>query len=511
MPDVVVIGAGHNALVAAALLARAGRAVTVLEALPEVGGAAVTEHPFASAPDLGASTGAYLLGLMPPELLAELGLELPLVRRDPHYFLPTTGGRYLLIGSDRSEARRQFLAGFSAADWEAHVAMGEELTAIREDLAPAWLAPPLGLEETAERYLRPSLRGAFVELCRGSALDYLRRFGFRSDLIVAMYAVTDGLPGLAGGADSPGSGHNLLVHNMCRLPGADGTWMVVRGGMGTVTRRLAEIARAAGATIRTEAPVERVRVRGGAVEGVALAGGEEVDASVALSSADPFRTVAMVVDGALPEDYLARVGAMRREGMTLKLNLCLDGLPRFSCLPDDPRVFGPTIHLLPDEEVVLDELARAHADAAAGRLPAEPSIEWYVHTALDPSLRDGAARHSAALFVQPVPYRLAESSWEREQAGYAERLLAICDRFAPGTSDLAREAQPLPPPGIEARFGITGGSIHHVENRLAFADRLPYETPVQGLWCCGAGCHPAGSVIGAAGRNAAGLVLEALG
>jgi phytoene dehydrogenase-like protein len=348
-----------------------------------------------------------------------------------------------------------------------------------------------------------------VELCRGSALDYLRRFGFRSDLVVAMYAVTDGLPGLSAGPDAPGSGHNLLVHNMCRLPGADGTWMVVRGGMGTVTRRLADLASAAGAAIRTGARVERVRARGGAVEGVTLAGGEEVDAAVVVSGADPFRTMAMAGD-VLPEDYRARVAAMRRDGATLKLNLCLEDLPRFTCRPDDPRVFGPTIHLLPDEEVVMDEIARAHADAAAGRLPAEPPIEWYVHTALDPSLRDGAGRHSAALFVHPVPYRLADSGWDREATPFAERLLALCDRFAPGTGALVREAQPLPPPGIEARFGMTGGHIHHVDNALGFAERLPYETPVEGLWCCGAGCHPAGSVIGAAGRNAAHLVLEAV-
>src|SRR5262245_1548638 len=426
MPDVVVIGAGHHAVVAGVLLACAGRAVTVLEAQAAVGGAAVTERPFASAPGVGASTGAYLLGLVPPELLAELGLELPLVRRDPHYFLPTTGRRHLLIGSDAAEARRQFLDGFSPADWEAHVAMGEELAAMRDDLAPAWLAPPLALEETAERYLRPSLRRTFVELCRGSALDYLGRFGFRSDLVVAMYAVTDGLPGLSAGPDAPGSGHNLLVHNMCRLPGADGTWMVVRGGMGTVTRRLADLARAAGATIRTGARVERVRARGGAVEGVTLAGDEEVDAPVVVSGADPFRTVAMAGD-ALPPDYRARVAAMRRDGATLKLNLCLEDLPRFTCRPDDPRVFGPTIHLLPDEEVVMDEIARAHAEAAAGRLPTERPIEWYVHTALDPSLRDDAGRHSAALFVHPVPYRLADSDWEREATPFAERLLSLCD------------------------------------------------------------------------------------
>jgi phytoene dehydrogenase-like protein len=200
---------------------------------------------------------------------------------------------------------------------------------------------------------------------------------------------------------------------------------------------------------------------------------------------------------------------MRHQGATLKVNLCLEALPRFTCLPDDPRVFGPTIHLLPGEDDALDGLARAQSEAAAGRLPERPPIEWYVHTALDPSLRDAEGRHSAALFVQPVPYAPTHG-WNGAESAYVARLLRLCDEFAPGTSGLVREASALAPPGIEARFGMTGGHIHHVDNRLAFDARLPYETPVQGLWCCGAGCHPAGSVIGAAGRNAARLVLEAL-
>src|SRR5262249_13532003 len=232
MSRVIVLGAGHNGLVAACLLARAGLDVRVRERRDVVGGASVTERPFARAPGLGCSTGAYLLGLMPPELMAELGLELPLIRRDPHYFLPTPGRRHLLLGADEAENHRQFLASFSAADWEAHRALEAELTALRDDLAPAWLAPPLPGEEAAERHVRPGLRAAFLELAGAPVGAWLDRFGFRSDLVRAMYAVTDGLSGTAGGYDSPGTALNMLVHNMCRLPGAGGTWMLVRGGMG---------------------------------------------------------------------------------------------------------------------------------------------------------------------------------------------------------------------------------------------------------------------------------------
>jgi phytoene dehydrogenase-like protein len=510
MPDVIVVGAGHNGLVAAALLARRGLSVTVLEEKATIGGACKTEYPFRTAPRLGMSTGAYLLGLMPPELLQELELELPLKRRDPHYFLPTTGKRYLLFGSNERELKRQFQEFFSEADWNANQAMNAELAQMREDLAPSWLLPPLPLEETAERFLRPALREAFVRLCRGSAREYLERFGFQSDLVKAMYAVTDAFSGLDGGYDTQGTGMNLLVHNMCRLPGSGGTWMIVGGGMGTVTQQLATVVRKSGADIRVNAKVASIRTDGGVVKGVVLEGGEELSAPVVVSNADPFRTLKLVDARALPASYRARVDAMSAPGTTLKVNLCLKGLPRFTCLPENRGQFGPTIHLLPEEDV-LGALARAYADTKAGRLTPFPSIEWYIHSTVDPSIQDAEGHHNSALFVEWVPEQPAGSTWDKEEARYVQQLLSVCDRFAPGTSDLVQEYFALTPPKIEQHFGISRGHIHHVDNKLGFTERLPYETPVQGLYFCGAGCHPAGSVIGAAGHNSARVVLQALG
>ena len=505
MTDVAVVGAGHNALVAALLLARAGLAVTVLEAADTVGGAARTEAPFPKAPGLRQSTGAYLLGLMPPELVTTLGIDLPLLRRDPHYFLPTTGSSYLLMGSDREAVRRNYEAFFSPEDWRADEALQAALAALREDLAPAWLAEVGSVEDVAERYVRPALRETFVALCRGSVADYLARFGFVSEQVVAMYAVTDGLSGLHAGPDTPGSGHNFLVHNMCRLPGADGTWMIVRGGMGTVTRTLAEAARGAGAEIRTGAAVESVIVENGAVAGVALASGEEVRAKVVVGGCDPYRLMALAGD-AFPAGLRKRMEDVRLPGSTLKVNLALRDLPRFTCLPDGaPSPFGATIHLLPDGG--LDAVRAQWADVQAGRLPGFPTIEWYVHTTVDPSLRDADGHHSSALFVQSVPY---DADWDALLPSYVEHLLSICDRFAPGTSDRVADTFALPPPGIERHFGITGGHIHHVDNAVAFADRMPYATGLDGLYACSAGCHPAGSVIGAAGHNAARRVLADL-
>ena len=506
--DALIIGAGHNGLVAALMLARAGLRVRMLEAAPVVGGACRTEYPFARAPGVGQSTGAYLLGLMPPELMQGLGLSFPLVRRDPHYFLPTTAGRYLLVGADRNATEAQLRALFSERDLEADRALQNELSMLREDVAPTWLEVPASIEETAELHVRPSLREAFVGLCRGSVGAYLRRFNFQSELLEAMYAVTDGFTGLYGDWDTPGSGMNFLAHNMCRLPGSDGTWMVVRGGMGTVTQVLADAAREAGVEIIVGSEVTDIETQGGIVTGVSTAVGELHRARTVLVNADPFRMLSMLGDGC-PPDLRTRIDGYHRPGTSIKVNLCLRDLPRFSCLPERAGQHRATIHLLPEQDTRA-KLRQAFVECKEGRLPSHPSVEWYIHTTLDRSLQDDRGRHSSALFCQWVPHTLSESSWEQEEGRFVGQLLDICDRFAPGTSALVDDVFTLTPPKIESHFGITGGHIHHVDNSFGFADRLPYRLPVDGLYACGAGCHPAGSVVGAAGHNAALAMLRDL-
>ncbi|MDQ1719998.1 MAG: hypothetical protein QOE89_3951, partial [Pseudonocardiales bacterium] len=310
--DVVIIGSGHNGLVSAVLLARAGLDVVVLEAKATLGGATRTEHPFARIPGLGQSTGSYLLGLMPPELLRKLDVDIPVLRRDPHYFLPTPGGPgspYLLFGTDRAATRAQMATFFSARDVAADEAMQVEIAALRADLAPAWLQEPGSVEETADRHIRPQLQSTFIDLVRGSVADYLSRFGFKSELLTSMYAVTDGLSGLNAGPDDPGTGHNFLVHNMCRLPGSDGTWMIAKGGMGTVSRTFAGAARAAGAVIETGAPVAAVTVDNGAASGVVLADGRQISARVVLGACDPYALMGLVPPGALPAALTDRMAA----------------------------------------------------------------------------------------------------------------------------------------------------------------------------------------------------------
>lgn len=230
-----------------------------------------------------------------------------------------------------------------------------------------------------------------------------------------------------------------------------------------------------------------------------------------MANSDPFRTLDLVGRDQVPRAFAERIDAMRTDGTTFKVNLCLSDLPKFRCLPENRGQFGPTIHLLPDEEVVLDELRRGYRTVKEGGLAEFPAIEWYIHSSVDPTLQDERGRHNSALFVQWVPWQPKGSSWDVEESKYVKHLLSICDRFAPGTSDRVEDVFALTPPKIEQHFGITRGHIHHVDNKIAFADRAPYATPVAGLYLCSAGCHPAGSVIGAAGHNAAKRVLKDLG
>lgn len=510
--DVLVVGAGHNGLVAALCAARAGLRVLVLERASVIGGATRTEFPFAHAPELPQSTGAYLLGLMPPELMRELALEIPVLRRDPHYFLPREAQGYLLFGSDQAELERQFVQFFSRADFEAHLRLQAELSALRDDIAPTWLSQPFSIEETAERFVRPALRQAFIRLCRGSVGEYLERFGFQSDLVKAMYAVTDGFSGLYGGYDTPGTGMNFLIHNMCRLPGSDGTWMIVEGGMGSVVNALASALGRAGGRIVVGQPAASILVEGGSARGVVLEDGSELRARAVLVNADPFRMQQLVGESRLPESYNARLSAMKRPGSTFKLNLALEKAPRFRCLPDTGPHFGPTIHLLPEEGSVLAELERGWQAVQRGELADFPSVEWYMHSTVDRSLSDAQGRISSAFFVQWVPYELAGgASWDEQAERYARKLLEIADRFAPGTSSLVSDWQILHPQKIEQYFGISHGHIHHIDNSFGFADRLPHRTPIDGLYSASAGTHPAGSVIGCAGYLAAKECLRDLG
>jgi phytoene dehydrogenase-like protein len=508
--DVVLVGSGHNGLVAATLLARASLRVLVLEEKEIFGGATRTEYPFKKAPGVGTSTASYLLGLMPPEILQATGAQLKLIRRDPHYFLPTLDGRYLLFGSDKNAMREQFVRFFSESDWKANEALSVEVGKLRDDLGPSWMEEPLSLEQTAERYVRPELRNVFMDLVRNPVEDYLGRFGFKSELLIAMYAVTDGFSGLNASFGTPGTGMNFLVHNMCRLPQADGTWMIAQGGMGSIAREFARTAKEAGAEIQVGKKVERILTDGNQATGVLLANGQEISARVVLVNADPYKMQKMVGAEKLPDAYNAKLKNLQRDGTTFKVNMALSRLPTFKCLPENRGQHNGTIHLLPFGDDPINQIRKSFETVREGKLADTPTIEWYIHTQADPSLKDEKGNHNSALFVQWVPYELKGTTWEKEEARYVGRLFDIVEQYCPGFKSSVIDTFPMNPKTIEEHIGISYGHIHHIDNTFGFDQRIPYAQPIDGLYSCSAGCHPAGSVIGAAGYNSARRILRDL-
>jgi phytoene dehydrogenase-like protein len=491
--DAIVVGAGHNGLTCALMLAKRGLKVLVLEASDVLGGATRTERPFAKAPDLAISTGAYEVGLLPAQLASKLGLDLPLVRREPRQVFVAEGSDRVLAWPLREDH----------VDYAAATAMLAELAALRDDVERAWLEEPLSVEETAERYVRRYLRHVFVDLCRKPAADYLRRWGFHDELVVASRALS-ALAGVTGTWSTPGTGMALLVDAMAR------DWSAVRGGAGTLVHALADLAQKHGAVIHTEERVTSIVVEGGVVKGVVTKDGTMHHAGVVVCNVDPFRMHDLVGSGKWPPDFDRRLDALRREGTTMAACLALSAAPALAAGGAD-EARAATMHLVPlaDGSPLL-ALERAWGAVQRGALPDAPAIACVVHTIVDPTLRDPEGRHACTLFAQ-VPYSIAGDTWEGAAPAFVDRLVGIVDRFAPGFAASVVDTLPLHPQALEARFGMTRGHPHHVDNAIGFADRAPYATPVPGLYSCSAGTHPAGGVIGAAGHNAAMRVLRDLG
>ena len=507
--DVIVIGAGANGLACALVLARSGLRVHVLEDRPSVGGGCRTEFPFAAAPRLAASTGTHRLGFVPPEVVRLLGVALPVRPRNPCTFVPTTTPGTFLLAPPGHEAFREAVArsaGAGPADAAALVAMHAELDAIVSDLGPAWVAGPLDVEETGDRFVRAAHRAAFVALCRGSIGAYVDRFGVKSDLVKAAIA-SDALASTFGGWTTPGTGAALLIRHAAQSLAGGGD-AIPDGGMGAIVKLLGEAAVAAGVTIATGKSATKIVIEGNTTVGVQLADGERLRATTVVSSADPTRLRAMIGDARLPPEYQRRIESFARPGSVAKVNLALSRLPRFTALPEDHGQHGATIHLVPGAGTdAIARLASTFAEAEAGALPVAPPIEIVFPTATDPSLCDAEGRHHASVLVPWAPYDLAGTTWAAEEERLVKQVLAIIDAFAPGTSSLVVDVFALSPKKLETHFGVTRGHVHHVDDSLIFGDRMAYTTPIGGLYACGAGCSPAGGVFALAGYNAAERVL----
>jgi phytoene dehydrogenase-like protein len=520
--DAVIVGGGHNGLVTAAYLARAGRKVLVLERRELLGGCSVTEEVW---PGYRVSTAAYLTSLMQERIVRELELHrygYAVDPKDPPFFSIFPDGRWLFMWQDGARTLEE-IAKFSPRDAAAYPAYVEQMERLARVVE--WLllrTPPNFPPSTARDWLEyTALAGRMLKLDRRdsvalykiftqSVADYLEEWFESPELKVTL--TTDGVIGANGGPRSPGTAYILLHHTMGGVAGQRGVWGFVRGGMGMVAESIAASARAHGVQIRTSAKVERILVRDGQARGVALEGGEEISARLVASNADPKTTFLKLVDEReLEPEFAASIRRLRSEGTSAKINLALSGLPEFRAYPGAP---GPhhraTMHICRN----IDYIERAWDDAKYGRPSESPALELTIPTMYDPSLAP-EGRHIMGIFLQYAPYTLRGANWDELREPFADRVMDIVAEYAPNIRSIVVERQVLTPLDLERRFGITGGNIFHGEMALdqmfmlrPAAGWARYATPVRGLWLCGSGAHPGGGVMGAPGYNAAREILR---
>ena len=531
--DCVIIGGGHNGLVTAAYLARAGKSVCVLERRHVLGGACVTEELW---PGFKISTAAYVVSLLLPEIIHDLRLKqhgLVILPRTPSSFTPLPDGRSLLMGPDPALNRRE-ISKFSTKDadaYERYEALLDRVSRVIEPLLGCVAPDPLPLpgdwrkigvgkkmrdaKSMWQLYGSMSQLGAdlpeAIELLTGAARPILERW-FESDVLRATLA-TDAIIGAFESISSPGTAYVLLHHVMGSAAGNRGVWGYVQGGMGALSDAIAAAATGAGAEIRREVEVAQILTERGRARGVLLSDGSTIAADVVASSVDSHLTFERFLPPEeLPEDFLKAVGRIDYSSASAKINLALSELPRFVGADGDglqPHHHG-TIHIGPS----IDYIERAYDDAKYGRPSNEPVLEITIPTSVDRTIAP-EGQHVMSMFVQYAPYQLAEGTWDDEREAFGDRCIEVLSRYAPNVPDAILHRQVLSPLDLERTYGLTGGNIFQGAMSLGqlfslrpVAGWADHRTPVKGLYLCGAASHPGGGVMGACGRNAAQEILR---
>ena len=524
--DAILIGGGHNGLVCAAYLAKAGLKVTVLERRDVVGGAAVTEEFH---PGFRNSVAAYTVSLLQPKVIADLELArhgLNVVQRKLNNFLPLPDGRYLLSGGGRTQAEA---AKFSRRDAERLPEYERRLEAIADVLRALALEPPPNVTEGGwlkalpellragrlgrrVKTLDATLRTDLLDLFTVSAADYLDRF-FESEPIKALFGF-DGVVGNYASPYTPGSAYVLLHHVFGEVNGVKGAWGHAMGGMGAITQAMAKSAQAAGVKIRTGCGVREVIVEAGRAVGVITDQGETLRARCVVANVNPKLLYERLLDPAVvPAPTRERMTNWRCASGTFRMNVALSELPRFSALPEPGDHLTAGIILAPS----LEYMDRAYLDARAHGWSRQPIVEVLIPSTLDDSLAP-PGQHVASLFCQHVaPALPAGASWDDHRDEVADLMIATVDAYAPGFSASVLGRQIKSPLDLERDFGLLGGDIFHGAlslNQLFSArpmlGQANYRGALPGLYLCGAGTHPGGGVTGAPGHNAARVVVRDL-
>ncbi len=517
--DVVVVGGGHNGLVAAAYLARAGLRTVVCEAREIVGGAAVTEQPFG--PDYKVTSLSYVVSLLPPSLVRDLSLDKHGYHVFPQgpYFAPHVDGRHLSLPDDKV-ARRASIAAFSDKDAHAIEGWDDWLGDLAGILAPMLdvVPPKVGSKRPADLLAQAGLLKHLRGLDARRAVEATRLFSmsiadllddwFESDAVKALLSVS-GIIGTWAGPRSAGTAYVMAHHHIGDLEddGATptGKWGFPRGGMGGVTQAMASAARSFGVEIRTSAPVARITTHNGAVTGVVLESDEELHAPTVVTTAHPVISFLRLLDRAvLPSDFVTDIERWRSRSGVVKVNLAVDRLPEFTASPGfDPDVHGGTIVLAES----VDELEGGFQDAVTGRASRRPFADIAIPSVFDDSLAP-EGHHVVSMFTQWVPHEWSQAPHRAEVEAHADAVVARVEEVAPGFTASVLHRQAIGPHEMETDYGLIGGNIFHGElstsqlfHARPAAGYADLRTPVRGLYQAGSATHGGGGVTGIPGRN----------
>jgi phytoene dehydrogenase-like protein len=517
--DAIIIGGGHNGLVSAAYLAKAGKKVLVLERRHVLGGAAVSEQ---INPGYTYSVCSYVVSLLRPEIIRDLNLPkfgLEIIPMDCA-FTPEQDGPGLARWADVEKSRRE-ISRYSKRDAEIYPEFGRAMLQLARFVKPILgMTPPdptsmapgdlFSLAKLGKRFwdLGEDLIHIKTKLMTMSAFDFLDQW-FEAEILKGTMSVS-GIIGTFLGVKSPGTAYVLLHHYMGEIDGAFRSWGFARGGTGAISNAIADAARSFGAEIRTQAPIAKVLIRGGQAYGVVLENGDEIKGRAVISSLDPNRTFLKCVgEEHLPGEFVAQIKKYKLRGSSGKVNLSLDALPRFKGRPEP----GP--HLMGDIAIApsVDYLERAYDDAKYGDFSKRPYINIVLPSLSDPTIAP-PGKHVMSCFVQYAPYKLKSGTWDEKREAFGDTVIDTIAEFAPNIKDIITHRQVLTPLDLERDFGLTEGNIFHGElslEQLFFlrpaAGWAKYRTPLKNFYMCGSGTHPGGGVMGAPGANAAREIL----